>query len=44
MPITVRGKRVTAVLFGLFAALAGAGKAQEAGSAEGRTENAAVFV
>ncbi len=46
MSITVYGKRVTAVLFALITALAlaGAGEAQEAGSAGERAENVVVFV
>ena len=41
----VHGKRVTAVLFALVAALvsAGAGKTHEAGSVDGRKENIVVF-
>jgi alkaline phosphatase len=46
VPITVRGVRVTAVLFALAAILVstGAGEAQEAGSAGGRAENIIIFV
>lgn len=46
MPITVHGKRVTTFLFALIVALglAGAGEAQEAGSADGRAENVIIFM
>ncbi len=46
MPTTVRGKCVAAMLFALITALApaGAGEAQEAGSADGRAKNVIIFI
>ena len=43
---TARGKRVTAVLLAMVAALvlAGAGEAQEAGSEGGEAENVIIFI
>ena len=46
MSFTARGKRVTAVLLAMVAALvlAGAGEAQEAGSEGGEAENVIIFI